>query len=280
MLSNSVDLDSFRAPGGLNSRLASWEPKEKSLRWYKSFLLLAVNSSPGAYLEIYDNLWPTQLGSPIEVVGENGRSYNLDYLLSCQEIHFLQTNLKGISSIRSVCEIGAGFGRTCHSVLVSFPEIAEYVIVDFPEMLDLQMRYLSRVLPAETYEKISFESLDKYREQNFDLVIQIDAFQEMDSDVINSYYNRIVNQAANVFIKNPLGKYLPESAGIDLPSGTYIPLDLGRSKSILDIWDYQDVSKHVDQHNLNYRPNSHSICNWEFDRLFPHFVLQFYKREN
>lgn len=280
LLSEAMPLDNFRAPGGLNSRLASWEPSEKSLRWYKSFLLLAVNTSPKSHLEIYSHLESTSLGNPIEVNDRDGVPYNLDYLLTCQEIFFLKSKLTGSVVIENVCEIGAGFGRTCHGVLMNFPEVMDYTIIDLPEMLELQSRYLSEVLTPELYNKIRFQSFDSYDKRSYDLVIQIDAFQEMDAAVIDAYFHSLIDFASNVFIKNPLGKYNPESAGLNLPFGTYIPLDLGRSRAMLDIWHMDEVSSQIDSHNANYLPASHRLAHWELDRLFPHFVLQLYVQDS
>jgi len=244
---------------------------------------MAISTSPDSFLEIYSRLGSTSVGNPIEVKDKDGIAYNIDYLLTCQEIFFLKTNIPTTSreeEIKSVCEIGAGFGRTCHGVLLNFPEVVEYTIIDLPEMLLLQSEYHLNVLPPDLYKKIKFQEFNAYQICPYNLEIQIDAFQEMEAGVIDTYYRDIIDLSDNVFIKNPIGKYKPEIAGLDLPTGTYVPFELGRSKSVLNIWNLDEVNSHINAHNANYAPSFHTLARWELDRLFPHFVLQLYVRNS
>ena len=58
-----------------------------------------------------------------------------------------------LKTTSSVVEIGAGYGRTCHSILSLYPNITEYHIIDFPQMLDLSRAYLKTVGTNENFEK-------------------------------------------------------------------------------------------------------------------------------
>lgn len=65
-VTNSFDLTNFRAPQNLNSRLASWEPNEKSIRWFRSFLNLAfISSEDGTKDLLLDMTGKVDLGNPI-----------------------------------------------------------------------------------------------------------------------------------------------------------------------------------------------------------------------
>ncbi len=277
-LNHKIDLETFRQPGNLNSRLASWEPRELSLRWYKSFLGLAVSSSSDRILSIYAKIDKPNIGNPVVIGSANGLTYNLDFLLACQEIDFLEDFFLEIAAPPTICEIGAGFGRTCQAILSIYPETESYTIVDFPEMLSLQRRYLELALEPEIYNKISFLSCESVEKANFDLVIQIDGFQEMEKETIDRYYKCYLNIAKYIFVKNPIGKYDPIVAGLENINLASIPYHLGLSRDIIDIWDVNQINKHLEAHNERYRPESHKLVKCQNDRLFPHLILQMYAK--
>ena len=88
------DIATFRSPGKLNSRLASWEPNEKSLRWYRSFLNLAFDSSTDRTKDImYKMRGKMEVGSPI-TNSSNYKSFrilhNLEYLIAIEEFSYLK----------------------------------------------------------------------------------------------------------------------------------------------------------------------------------------------
>lgn len=94
---NSLNLADFRSPGNLNSRLASWEPNEKSIRWFRSFLNLSYLSSSEETKEILFKLaGKMNLGNPITNVsnwGEKQIRYDLDYLIAIEEVTYLRKYL-------------------------------------------------------------------------------------------------------------------------------------------------------------------------------------------
>lgn len=280
-LSRPVDLENFREPGAINSRLASWEPREFSLRWYRSFLNLSFDALNERQRNFLLNLENISVGNPVSVAREIqgiNLKVNLDYILASIELDFLEEALgNNLAEIESVIEIGAGFGRTAHMLLINLPEIDNYTILDFPEMLDLSRSYLELVLTPSLFKKISFLSPDVIEKSDFDLAIQIDGLQEMDSETIDHYFNSIFDKSRYVFFRNPVGKYLPIHAGILDSTNSVIPLSLGRSKDIVDIWNIQEVEKLCELHDLVYGPKSSKMLLARNCRLFPHYRMQVYK---
>lgn len=261
-------LQNFRSESGVNSRLAHWAPAEPSLRWFKSFVQLAAATMPGREIKILQMLGDTNLGEPVtatiefphtESMSTSERQYfevNLDYLYAAEETAFIETALE-IESISTVVELGGGFGRTAHTALQTHPTISQYVIVDLSETLNLSSKYLKQVLPEKDFAKLKFMTPEAMAvtDYTFDLLIQIDGFQEMDSEVIDIYYANLIPRCTWLYVSNPVGKYLPETAGLSGASPELIEtvMTLGRSQLLVDPWDEKTLeparSKHVDAYH-------------------------------
>jgi len=281
LISNKFELATFRAPGKLNSRLASWDPNEKSLRWYRTFLNLAyLTSSVSVKKSLQNSSLKTSLGNPVsnEYISSTYETFsiNLDYLLAFEELEYLEDFIVEISNIKSIIEIGAGFGRTAHVLIERILELDYYVIFDLPEMLEVSSTYLKSVLSKNNFDKITFTSDINFETMTgFDLGIQIDGFQEMNTESIDLTYSRFLDVAKYVYLKNPIGKYLPSFAGLDVEPQN-APLTLGRSLQVLDIWNLSELDSRYKEHLEIYRPNSHRILNSTPDRLFPHYLHALY----
>ncbi len=102
MLVAAADLADFRIPGGPNSRLAHWEPREPTLRWFRSYLQLAAESMPPDERTILAHLSNIGLGNPVTVVTATNpmqatkTELNLDYLYAAEETAFLQRGLQSV----------------------------------------------------------------------------------------------------------------------------------------------------------------------------------------
>ena len=266
-------LDSFRSASGVNSRLAHWAPAEPTLRWFKSFVQLAASTAPLREIEILQTVGDTSLGGPVTATVEcpqqkdvpdktpHRKHYltaDLDYLYSAEETGFIETALE-LESIKTVVELGAGFGRTAHTLLRISPTITQYVIVDLAETLKLSLEYLKQVLPDQDFAKLRFITPDAVAsiDHNFDLLIQIDGFQEMDNDVIDRFYANLIPWCTWLYLSNPIGKYLPETTGLTgvNPDLVETVMVLGKSQSIVDPWDSETLGPVRDHHVDAYRPD-------------------------
>ena len=280
-LHEPIDLDNFRQPGTLNSRLASWEPREMSLRWYKTFLNLVVSHLSEQQIHYLNSLSTINLGNPISVkrnLDGQDRDINLDYILSAVEMDFLKKSLnENINTIERIVEVGAGFGRTAHMILANMDLIQEYVILDFPEMLEVSSSYLRRVLPHETFKKVKFVTAETYKSSNYDLSIQIDGLQEMEIDVIDNYFESIFSKSRFCFLRNPVGKYSPHVAGFLGVEDSQVPWNLGKSQRIIDIWDLSAIASVSRFHDEAYTPENAILANSENCKIFPHYRMQFFE---
>jgi len=299
----SLDLSNFRSPGGPNSRLAHWEPREPTLRWFRSYLQVCAESTPVAEREILKQLPTMSLGnpvtvtvlwnesySPVEVEYENfeavtspqGMQINLDYLYAAEEVNFVLETLierKPIQGIRHVIELGAGFGRTAHTMLSVCPSIERYEIIDLPETLALSRMYLEKVLPEALLGKVEFVDAGDVDELQWptdgnstpDLAIQIDGLQEMEKATIDFYYQTIFDNVKYVFLSNPVGKYLPEVAGIDadVSRGIEHVMNLGRCNSLIDPWNSIDLRLAQPQYLELYQPEGHKVLQASSSRIRP-----------
>ncbi len=129
------------------------------------------------------------------------------------------------------------------------------------------------MLPEHDFTKLRFITPDTMAsiDHNFDLLIQIDGFQEMDREVIDMFYANLILWCTWLYISNPVGKYLPETAGLSGvdPELTKTIMTLGRSQSMVDPWDDETLeparSKHVDA----YRPDGFKLLATRSSRLRP-----------
>ena len=102
MLGAAAELVDFRNSGGPNSRLAHWEPREPTLRWFRSYLQLAAESMPPDERTVLAHLANIGLGNPVTVVVATNpmqptmSELNLDYVYAAEETAFLQRGLQSI----------------------------------------------------------------------------------------------------------------------------------------------------------------------------------------
>ena len=295
MLVAAADLADFRIPGGPNSRLAHWEPREPTLRWFRSYLQLAADSMSPDERTILAHVSNIGLGNPVTVVTATNpmeptkTELNLDYLYAAEETAFLQRGLQSVGgqpAIRYVIELGAGFGRTAHVILSAFENIQLYTIVDLPETLSLSRIYLAHVLPTTLFEKLQFVnaedigSLFPPDQRLADLAIQIDGLQEMDESTIDHYFERVFTKVRFVFLSNPVGKYLPQAAGIQgvPPQVIEQVLNLGRCHVVLDPWNATDLEAARPAYLSAYTPEGYEILLDEASRLRPLYQHVLFQR--
>jgi putative sugar O-methyltransferase len=248
-------LENFRAPGAAN-KFVAWDPYEHSTRYLKFLLYTIATLQTNEFYNAYKKINSSGCGNPLSV-RYSDCDINADYLAAVEEWLFLETN-GGLRRVCSVVEIGAGFGRSCHTLLTLSPQIEEYSIVDLDPMLDLSRKYLKLVVP-EFFDRVRFISSNDFGLQEQlepDLVINIDSFQEMPLSIIDGYMKRIVKKANKFYCKNPVGKYLPELVGMPQlsPEKLLDVYSLGRCTNIIDIFCENELLKARDAYVEKYSP--------------------------
>jgi putative sugar O-methyltransferase len=257
----SKDLAGFKS-SAINYKLALWDPAVNGVRYLKS---LIYNLAALLTEEDWMALRRTQhrdVGEPI-TVRYHGETICMDYLQAVLELKFIsgQIDLDGLS----ILEIGAGYGRTAHT-LMSNHNVSMYYIIDLENGLQLAVRYLETVLDDEQFEKIRFvpaaEVGDLPRPMRVDLCINIDSFAEMDPTVVRSYLAIVADSCHYFYTKNPVGKYLDmsldgHSQGDDAVA---FALQAGLLRDIIDIHDSDAVEGQVDKFIDAYRPDGDWKC--------------------
>jgi putative sugar O-methyltransferase len=277
-------LTDFRAPGSAN-KFVAWDPYERSTRYLKFLLLAVIQKQSDDFFESYKKITNCNFGNPLSIRCRN-LSINSDYLAAIEEWLFM-TKFSKLNNVTNVVEIGAGFGRTCHTLLTLCPNIKNYTIVDLDQMLNLSRCYLQKVAP-HLIDRVRFVSNHDLAAQELlkpDLVINIDSFQEMPPSVIDGYMQRIIGKADLFFCKNPVGKYLPQTVGLPPlePEQALDVFKLGRCTAVIDIFDEEALQESRVHYLSAYSPSDFSDRKYEVVGtkpmdLFPYFHLAMYKR--
>ena len=260
-LFSTFDIHSFREIGGLNDRLGTWGAVDQSSRYYRALMFefachlenkLNETNLGNDLTKILKRVENQNFGGP-PTICFNGVQLSLDYLLGIEEYLFCNSLLMKVDEI---CEIGAGFGRTCHTFL-SLTELKSYTIIDLPEMLPLSKNYLSAVLSQKQFKKIKFVPATDYQNlRNFDLVINIDSLQEMPIDIGNSYLDFISKKAQYFFTKNALGKYSPSDIDLEIKSASEFEaaMEMGIMTEKYKLFDTQARKRALETYHKKYCP--------------------------
>ncbi len=224
----------------INHKIALFNPEVNGVRYLKTVNFLLASTLSERERSLLANTRNRDLGNPLSI-RYDGQSVCLDYLQAAKEADFMERSCALENA--QIVEIGAGYGRTSHTLLSNF-DIERYCIVDLPNALQLSRRYLEAVLDAASFKKIAFISVAEFtpaKMGEFDLAINIDSFAEMDKEVVHEYLAFIDEHSAAFYVKNPVGKYLDKS--LDGHSQGMEVIELALKQGVLtDIIDIDDQS--------------------------------------
>ena len=189
----------------------TWSPEKFGIYYLKTMLMVAADHLDEYDFALLDKVTNRNFGNPITITVK-GRDLCSDYLQSLYEAKFID-NIG--QRVERMIEIGAGYGRTCHTMLCLNPNIAEYLIIDLAPCLSLARKYLKHVLSSEQFTKVRFilnTECKDYLDNNKDietLAINSNGLGEMDQDVSRSYLNLIAKNAHYFYSCNSVAKYDP-----------------------------------------------------------------------
>ena len=142
------------------------------------------------------------LGKPVYIEKDN-KIITQDLITTAEEFDIFSKNIN-IENIKSIVEIGVGYGRTACYFLRSMPNIEHYYIVDISPAIDLTYDYSHEVLEkvnADKIVKIKPAELRSYLEKNkinIDCFIAMSSINEMTGNYVN-YYLDIIDEFGKYF---------------------------------------------------------------------------------
>ncbi|MFC0107535.1 putative sugar O-methyltransferase [Kibdelosporangium aridum] len=277
----AIDLANFKSDRR-NHKVSLWDPATNGVRYLKSLIYnLAARLGPDDWARL-SRTSNREVGNPFAVKWE-GQSVCLDYLQATIELGFIERNLDLRGA--NVLEIGAGYGRTCHTLL-SNHDVAGYCIIDLKTTMELSRKYLRTVLDDEQFAKISWVTVDEVdialSSRRFDLCVNIDSFAEMDPETVRGYQAQIDQTCTAFYTKNPVGKYLDGSLdGSSERSETVVSaLETGLLRQVLDIHDSAAVRAAVPTFISAYQPGDKWRCVAdEWAAPWSHYWQALYKKD-
>jgi putative sugar O-methyltransferase len=259
-LAVSDDLAGFKS-GRANFKLGLWDPQPNGVRYLKALIYSLASRLRPVDRERLRRIDHRELGDPI-AVRHDGDLVCMDYLQAVLELDFISERLD--LNGRSVVEIGAGFGRTCHAVVSNFG-VSEYHIVDLDNTLKLSRTYLRAVLDDEQFDKLRFHSvhdLDATFPRDVDLCINIDSFAELEPETVRAYLSLVDEHCRHLYVNNTVGKY--REPGLDNHSQGAAVVDLamrtGLLRDVLDIHDSRAVAGKAPDFIAAYAPGADWTC--------------------
>lgn len=274
------DLKSFKR-NDKAFNFATWAPSRFGVYYLKTMLTLMARALPEADLQLLDQVHNRTYGDPI-FVRVKGREICLDYLQALHEAKYVGDVGR---NVKRMVEIGAGYGRTCHTLLSLNPNVEEYVIIDLPGCLNLSRRYLKQVLEPQVYAKIKFvlntECLDYFNEAPTvpTLALNCDSLGEMDKNVSRAYLDLIAQHADYFYSCNPIAKYDPicfEERDVN-PEIIKDALSAGLLTSVIDVFDDDVVECHVDTYLEVMKPQaSWSVMKHDLAELYSYYYHVIY----
>jgi putative sugar O-methyltransferase len=190
---------------------------------YYSFLTYLLweyvvrNVSP----DVIAPLQEPEQGNPPHIV-VRGRRISQDLANSILEYQSIVSSGLDLSTVRTVLEIGAGYGRTAFVLQRLLPSL-RYIVADIPPALYVSQRYLSDQFASRKLFKFrDFRSYSEIRQefeesqlafllphqiehlpaQSVDLVLNISSFHEMRPEQLDYYFSQLDRVAAGyVYLK-------------------------------------------------------------------------------
>ncbi|KAK1178073.1 putative sugar O-methyltransferase [Streptomyces sp. NBS 14/10] len=257
----ATDLTGFKSDRR-NFNLALWDPTANGIRYLRALVYeLATRLGDDDWSKI-ESVRNREVGDPVTVRYE-GKSVCLDYLQAALELGFIEkeVDLDGAH----VLEIGAGYGRTCHSMLSNY-DLASYTIIDLKNTLSLSRAYLRAVLDEKQFAKLKFvqvEDIDTaLGTDRFDLCVNVHSFTEMTPDTVKAYLRLIDERCGAFFVKNPVGKFRDKSMDGHQKGEEAVKLamETGPLRQVLDIHDSEAVAAAVPAFIDAYRPADRWTC--------------------
>ena len=230
-----VDFENFKS-NSANYKIALFNPETNGYKYLRTLVYQLCRSLTQKQIEKLKRIENKEYGNPISVT-YHGQKICLDYLQAVYEIDFIERHNNFENQY--ILEIGAGYGRTCHTILSNY-DVQRYYILDLETCLNLSQKYLKTVLNEKNYSKIQFVPVADFpllENVKFDISINIDSMSEMTSKIVYDYLLYIDKHSRLFFVKNPVGKYMLNDSSDDTPDQDAVShaLSTGILKDIIEV---------------------------------------------
>lgn len=159
-------------------------------------------------------------GNPLSVKLA-GRNISQDLANSLLEYYSVSQGLTKIESVKSIIELGGGYGRTAYAFLQLLPQV-RYVLVDIPPALYIAEKYITgqfpdrKIFPYRAFRnfsdvanefnraQIAFlmpDQLSLLPDRSADLFLAVDCLHEMRPEQIKRYYETVDRLADSFYQK-------------------------------------------------------------------------------
>ncbi len=242
------NLSAFKS-SEINFTLSMFDPATRGQRYYSTVLYMLAKAMPRDRWAKLVKITNRNLAAPMAIIYK-GEPICLDYLQAVEELDFIDrhVNLDGMD----ILEIGAGYGRTCHTILANH-DVKTYTIADLGCSLMLSSKYLRDVLEPEQYAKMAFVDVErKFLNRGFDFCLCVDAFSEMSADNITQYLKYIDKFCKWFYVKSPIGQYDVELKCLD----GEITLTVNDGFDRINTLDEGEIKTQVTKFVDNFRPDN------------------------
>jgi hypothetical protein len=182
----------------------TYTPILEHLTWYQGFEYISY--TPPELLAQMEEISKNDLyGSPVVGDYAGWGIVSPTTLRYAKVLSDIQKILEGAKD-STICEIGIGYGGQCR-LIDRFLPIAEYELVDLPEVLMLAKKYLNKY---NTKANLKFSAMGALEAKDRDLVISNYAFSELSRDIQDVYMENIILRAKKGYITISDGSNPPE----------------------------------------------------------------------
>ncbi|WP_029323814.1 putative sugar O-methyltransferase [Butyrivibrio sp. AE3004] len=101
-----------------------------------------------------------------------------------------------MEDIKSVAEIGVGYGGQCRIIFADY-KIDKYSLIDLPEALGLTKRFLKKLIDIGNVQFIDGTAMDGENISDHDLVISNYAYSELARVIQQGYWDKVVSKASH-----------------------------------------------------------------------------------
>ena len=261
----------------------TFDPQKFGVCYLRTLIYYVYNNLSNEAKDILKNTKNRLLGNPY-VTKIEGEYIDLDYIQSASETAFIKPELDQVSTI---IEIGAGYGRTCHTIINNCSHLINYYIIDLPFSTKLSSAYLKMVLSDEDFNKLIFINTDEINsfltsfKESPVLFINIDSMAEMSADVVKNYFSMIDQFGHYFFSKNTVGKYAPYDMGEkNINQKEYRDaIESGLIPQVINVFDLQEIKSCIQQYKKTYTPSKF----WHLKRESPsdcylHYYLALFEK--